>query len=117
MIYSNFKPVVWSKYIQLELPKFTVFKQDCDFKFEEEAKQGKRVKILNVGKPTIKDYVPNTDIDSPERVPDASTYLDIDQYKYFNYGIDDIDKAQAQEGVMEALQTETTRTKDKKEDT
>lgn len=117
MSYSNFKPVVWSKYIQLELPKFTVFKQDCDFKFEEEAKQGKRVKILNVGKPTIKDYVPNTDIDSPERVPDASTYLDIDQYKYFNYGIDDIDKAQAQEGVMEALQTETTRALAEKEDT
>ena len=41
MSYANFKPTVWSKYIQHELPKFTVFKQDCDFKFEEEAGQGK----------------------------------------------------------------------------
>lgn len=117
MSYSNFKPTVWSKYIQLELPKFTVFKQDCDFKFEGEAKKGKRVKILNVGKPTIKDYVPGTDIDSPETVPDASTYIDIDQYKYFNYGMDNIDEAQAMEGVMEALQEETTRGLAEKEDT
>ena len=46
MSYANFKPTVWSKYIQHELPKFTVFKQDCDFKFEGEAGHGKRVKIL-----------------------------------------------------------------------
>lgn len=109
MSYANFKPTVWSKFIQHELPKFTVFKQDCDFKFEEDAKQGKRVKILNAGRPTIKKYIPNKDIDSPERIADASSYLDIDQYDYFNYGMDDIDKAQAMEGVMEALQEETTR--------
>ena len=109
MSYANFKPVIWSKHIQHELPKFTVFKQDCDFKFEGEAKQGKRVKILGVGRPTIKDYKPGKDIDAPETVEDASTYLDIDQFKYFNYGMDDIDKAQATEGLMSALQEETTR--------
>ena len=48
MSYANFKPVVWSKYIEHELPKFTVYKQDCDYKFENEAGQGKRVKILRV---------------------------------------------------------------------
>ena len=117
MSYANFKPVVWSKYIQHELPKFTVYKQDCDYKFEGEAGQGKRVKILNVGRPTIKDYKPNGNgIDKPERVADSSTYLDIDQYKYFNYGIDNIDKAQAQEGIMEALQEETTRALAEQED-
>ena len=46
MSYANFKPTVWSKYIQHELPKFTVFKQDCDYKFEGEAGQGKRVKKI-----------------------------------------------------------------------
>lgn len=117
MSYENFKPLVWSKYIQHELPKFTVFKQDCDFKFEGEAGQGKRVKILNVGKPTIKKYQPNKDIDSPERIADSSAYLDIDQYDYFNYGMDNIDKAQSMEGVMEALQEETTRALAEAEDT
>lgn len=117
MSYSNFKPTVWSKYIQMQLPKFTVFKQDCDYKFEGEAKQGKRVKIQNSGKPTIKTYVPGKPIDDPENIDGGSSYLDIDQYDYFNYGMDDIDKAQAQEGVMEALQTETTRGLAEKEDT
>lgn len=116
MSYANFKPVVWSKYIQLELPKFTVFKQDCDYKFEGEAGQGKRVKIQNSGRPTIKKYVPGKDIDAPENVDGTSAYLDIDQFDYFNYGIDNIDKAQAQEGVMEALQTETTRALAEQED-
>ena len=109
MSYANFKPTVWSKYIQHELPKFTVFKQDCDFKFEGEAGEGKRVKIQNIARPTIKKYKPGKDIDPAEDVGETSAYLDIDQYDYFNYGIDDIDKAQAQDGIMEALSTETTR--------
>lgn len=116
MSYANFKPTVWSKYIQHELPKFTVFKQDCDYKFEGEAGQGKRVKIQNVGRPTVKDYIPGKPIDDPENVGETSAYLDIDQFNYFNYGIDNIDKAQAQEGVMEALQTESTRALAEKED-
>ena len=117
MAYSNFTPTVWSKHIQLELPKFTVFKQDCDYKFEGEAKQGKRVKILGVSRPTIKKYVPETDIDAPETPPDTSVFLDIDQYDYFNYGIDDIDKAQATPGLMPALSEETTRGLAEAEDT
>ena len=57
MSYANFKPTFWSKYIQKELPKFTVFKQDCDFKFEGEAQEGKRLKIQNIGRPAFKIYV------------------------------------------------------------
>ena len=45
MSYENFKPTVWSKYIQNELPKFTVFKNDCDYKFDGEAKRGEKIKI------------------------------------------------------------------------
>ena len=32
MSYANFKPTIWSKYIQHELDKLTVFKGDCDYK-------------------------------------------------------------------------------------
>lgn len=109
MSYANFKPVIWSKHIQHEKEKLLTFKADCDYKFEGEAKQGKRVKILGVGRPTIKKYTPGVDIDSPETPADNSIYLDIDQYDYFNYGVDNIDKAQATEGLMEALSEETTR--------
>ena len=109
MSYANFKETIWSKYIQHQKEKLLTFKPDCDFKFEGEAKQGKRVKILGVGRPTIKKYVPGTEIDGAETPEDSSIFLDIDQYDYFNYGVDDIDKAQSKEGLMEALAEETTR--------
>ena len=116
MSYENFKPTVWSKYIQNELPKFTVFKNDCDYKFDGEAKRGEKIKILGVGRPTISTYTPGTDIAAPEAVQDTAVYLDIDQYDYFNYGVDDIDKAQSVEGLMEALSKEATRALAEKED-
>ena len=57
MSYANFKETIWSKYIQHEKEKLLTFKADCDYKFEGEAKQGKQVKILGVGRPTIKKYL------------------------------------------------------------
>lgn len=108
MSYANFKPVVWSKHIQHELEKFTVFKEDCDYKFQGEVGHGKRVKILGVGRPTIGDYT-GAKIGAPEIVPDTSVYLDINQAKFFNFGVDDVDKAQAQEGLMAALMDESAR--------
>ena len=116
MSYENFKPTIWSKYIQDQLPKFTVFKNDCDFKFEGEAGKGKKVKILGVSRPTIRTYVPGTDIAAPETPADSSVYLDINQYDYFNYGVDDIDKAQSVDGLMSALSLEATRALAEKED-
>lgn len=110
MSYANFKATIWSAHIQTQLENESVFKPDCDFQFEGEAKKGERVKILGVARPTLKTYAPGTPIDSPETPKDTSTFLTIDQYKYFNYGIDDIDKAQARAGLMEALSSETTRT-------
>lgn len=109
MAYENFKPTIWSKFIQHELPKFTVFKQDCDFKFEGEAGEGKRVKVLGVARPKISKYIPGQNLADPEEVADTSVYLDIDQYDSFHYIIDNIDKAQATDGLMQALAEETTR--------
>lgn len=108
MAYNNFKPVVWSKHIQSELEKSAVLQEDCDYKFEGEAKCGGRVKILGVARPTIGTYV-GQNIGTPEIVPDSSVYLDIDQAKYFNFMVDDVDKAQTVDGLMPALMTEATR--------
>lgn len=105
MSYKNFQPLIWGKYIQKALHRVTVFKNDCDFQFEGQAKQGAQLKILGVVPPTIKDYVPGKEIDAPETPKDASVYLKIDQYKYFSYGIEDIDKAQST-GVMDSLADE-----------
>ena len=116
MAYNNFKPLIWSKHIQHELPKFTVFEQDCDYKFKGEAKKGKTVKILGVGRPTIGDY-DGSPIGSPETVPDSSVNLLIDQAKFFNFMVDDVDEAQATEGLMPALMEESTRAMAEQRDT
>lgn len=116
MSYANFKPLIWSKHIQHELPKFTVFEQDCDYQFSGEAGEGKTVKILGVARPTIGTYT-GADIGAPETVPDSSVILPIDQAKFFNFMVDDVDEAQSIEGLMPALMTESTRAMAEQRDT
>lgn len=106
MAYNNFKPIVWSNHIQTELEKASVMQEDCNTEFEGEAKHAARVKILGVSRPTIGTY-DGTDIGAPEEVADTEQYLDIDQAKFFNFGVDDVDKAQSIEGLMPALMQES----------
>lgn len=103
MSYANFKPTIWSKFIQSELEKECTLADWCNKKFEGEAKKGEQVKIIGAGNPTIKKYTPGVAIDSPEATPDSAMYLKIDQYDYFNITIDDIDKAQSNVDVMKEL--------------
>ncbi len=108
MAYSNFKPTIWSKFIQTELEKKCRLVEDCWTQFEGEAKQGNRVKILGVSAPEIFDYEPGTGIPAPSTTEGTSLHLDIDQAKAFNFMIDDIDKAQSTSGLMEILIKEAT---------
>ena len=96
MGYSNFKPTVWSKHILRELERECQLFDFCWKQYEGEAKMGEKVKILGVGTPTIGSYT-GASIGAPETVADQSTYLSIDQYKYFNFAVDDVDKAQPTE--------------------
>ena len=111
MSYANFIPTVWNESIERELERLCVFAEDCNRSYEGSVKsKGESVKILGVGKPTIKSVAKaakNNDIDGPEEVEDTSVIMVIDQIRYFNYMIGDIDKAQAQNGVMDALNLET----------
>lgn len=111
MSYQNFIPTVWNEAIDRELERLCVFAEDCNRKYEGKvSRQGESVKILGVGKPTIKTVAKanrNNDIDAAETIEDTSVIMYIDQIRYFNYKIGDIDKAQAVNGVMEALQAET----------
>lgn len=111
MSYNNFKPIIWSKHINRELERATVFAEDCNREYEGEvSKAGDTVRILGVGKPTIKTFKGTTDItlDKAETVGDTSTSLVIDTTSTFNYIVGDIDKRQSQGNVMEALSTEAT---------
>lgn len=111
MSYANFIPTVWNEGINRELERLCVFVEDCNRQYEGSVKKkGESVTILGVGKPTIKRIAKaarNNDIDAPEEIEDTSVVMYINQIAYFNYMVGDIDKAQAVNGVMDALNQET----------
>lgn len=111
MSYANFIPNVWSEGIERELERLCVFAEDCNRKYEGSVKKrGESVTILGVGKPTIRTLAKRArggNIEDPETIEDTSVTLEIDQIRYFNYEVGDIDKAQAVDGIMDALAKET----------
>lgn len=110
MSFEQFIPTIWNEMINRELERKCVFIENCNRQYEGSVKQkGDSVRILGVGKPTITSTTDkNIVLPDPETVEDTSITMPIQQIAYFNYKVDDIDKRQAVNGVMEALQKETT---------
>ena len=102
-----FQQTIWSKAIQKDLETITSLRNHCDFQFEKDSKNAKEVKILGVTRPTIRTYVSGTAL-TRESVVDTSLTLQINQYKYFNFEVEDIDKAQSVPGLLEATIHEAT---------
>ena len=111
MAYSNFIPSVWEETINRELERACVFVEDCNRQYEGlVSKKGDSIHILGVGKPTIKSIdraSASDEIDEAEEINDTSVIMNINQIRYFNYKVGDIDKAQAVGGLMDALSQET----------
>lgn len=111
MAYSNFIPSVWAESINRELERACVFVQGCNRQYEGlVSSKGDSVHILGVSRPTIKALERENasgEIDGAEELNDNSVILGIDQIRYFNYMVGDIDKAQAVGGIMDVLSAET----------
>ena len=108
MAITNFQQTIWSRKIQTQLDTITSLKDHCDFQFEGDIKYAKEVKILNVVRPTIRTYVPGTSL-TREAGTDGSQLLQINQYRYFDFEVEDIDKAQSVPGLIENLTSEATK--------
>ena len=102
---TNFQQTIWSKSILRSLDKITSLRNHCNFQYEKESKNAKEVKILSVNRPTIRTYVPGTPLQR-ESAADSSQLLQLNQYRYFNFEVEDIVKAQSVPGLMEALTDE-----------
>lgn len=102
MSLNNFIPSVWAGTLLQNLHKNQTYVQAlCNRNYEGEIRQlGDTVKINAIGPVTIGDYTKNTDHAAPETLTDAQTTLTIDQAKFFNFQIDDIDQAQQNPEVM-----------------
>ncbi|PWM43011.1 MAG: hypothetical protein DBX52_00300 [Clostridiales bacterium] len=109
MSYANFKPTIWSHFIQTELEKKCKLIDDCNRQFEGEARLGRRVKILGAAAPEIFDYDAAAGMSDPETLDGTSVFLDIDQAKAFNFMVDDLDKLQAVPELMPVVLEEAGR--------
>ena len=96
---------IWHKAYEHALQTITSLRNHCDFKYERDMKNADTVYILNAVRPTVRTYVPGTDI-TRDPVDATRQALVLDQFKYFNIEMDDVYKAQTVPGAMEAAAKE-----------
>lgn len=102
MAISTFIPKVWSARLLANLDKAFVYAKLVNRDYEGEiAEYGDTVHINQIGDISIKKYTRNTDIDNPEQLTTADQTLIIDQGDYFNFYVNDVDKAQAKASLMD----------------
>lgn len=109
MALENFIPEIWSARLLVSLKKSLVYGQEgvVNRDYEGEIRQmGDTVRINSIGPVTVGTYTKNTNIGDPETLTDAQTTLTIDQAKYFNFQVDDIDRAQQNPKVMDQAMQE-----------
>jgi hypothetical protein len=102
---THFQQTIWSASILRSLDKITSLRNHCNFQYEKDSKNAKEVKILSVNRPTIRTYVPGEAL-VRESAADSSQLMQLNQYRYFNFEVEDIVKAQSVPGLMEALTDE-----------
>lgn len=96
MATDKFIPQIWSARILDVLDKNLVYARLFNQDYEGEITQaGDTVKIGMIGDVTVKDYTKNTDIAAPDDVDVTEQTLTIDQSKYFNIAVDDVDAVQS----------------------
>lgn len=103
MAITNFIPTVWSETLYNQLERKYIAVSHCNREFEGDIKEkGAAVKICGVGEIAIGNYTKDSDMGTPQTLSDTCQELKIDQAKYFNFQIDDIDQAQSSPKLMEA---------------
>ena len=105
MAIDNFIPEIWANELQMALEKALVFAQPgvINRDYEGQITQaGDTVRINQIGDITVKAYTKNGSIDAPETLTGAQQVLEITEADYFNFEVDDIDKAQQRPKVMQA---------------
>ena len=101
MSLNNFIPSIWAGNLLSALDKAHVVVGIANREYEGDIKQGgDSVRINQIGDITVGSYTKNTNISTAQDLQDAQTILTIDQQKYFNFQVDDVDKVQTKPKVM-----------------
>lgn len=106
MAVTNFVPDIWSARILTNLSRISVANAVVNRDYEGDASVGDSVKITSFTDPTIGTYTAHTNI-TIEDIDDATRALLLDQFKYFAFELDDVERAQSVNGG--AVMAEATR--------
>lgn len=102
MSIQNFIPTIWSARLNENLKKALVFGNLVNTDYEGEISgQGSTVKINTIGAVTIGDYDKVNGVGDPEELDSTQTTLTINEAKFFNFKVEDIDKAQANVNLLD----------------
>ena len=103
MALTSFIPELWNARLLNALDKAHVFARLVNRDYEGDIKkQGDTVHINTIGAVTIGTYTKDTDFSTgPEALTTTDSTLVINQAKYFNFAVDDIDTAQAAGDIMD----------------
>ena len=101
--FDNFIPELWSARLLANLDNTHVFANCVNRDYEGEIRNlGDTVHIQKFGDITVSDYTKATGVGSPAEPGGGSTVaLTIDQAKYFNFKVEDIEAVQANVNLME----------------
>jgi hypothetical protein len=109
MSVDTFIKEVWAARLLANLHKDQVFAQagvvNRDYEGDIQ-NAGDTVRIQAIGAITISSYTKNSNISAPETLTDAETTLLIDQAKYFNFQVDDVDRRQIAVNLIDAAMRE-----------
>ena len=103
MAINNFIPTIWSETMLQQLDREYVGIANCTRDFEGDIlEKGSKVRICGISPVRVGNYSKNTNISDPDLLTDFYTEMEIDQARYFNFQIDDVDRAQTNPRIMEA---------------
>ena len=101
MSVNNFIPEVCAAEFQESLERNLVFAEDCNRDYEGEVKKvGDAVRILGLGDAKTAQWTDGKlhRVDVDYEIEDTSMLMPINQISYWRFGVDDLDKRQAQSG-------------------
>jgi len=101
MAIDHFIPEIWASKTLMPLNKALVYGSIVNRDYQKDIiNQGDTVNINSFAQPTIGDYTKNGSAGAPETLTSSGQALLINQAKFFNFEIDDIDKAQQTPKIM-----------------
>lgn len=102
MAADKFIPQIWSAKILDALDKTLVYAQLFNRDYEGEITDaGDTVHIAQVGDVAIKNFQCDTDLEAPDDVTTTDTVLKIDQAKYFNIAVCDVNEVQSKINLLD----------------